>query len=189
MLCYVHMHVLVLTCAACTFVSMFYPLCPPFCPAGMPPGMMGMMMRPGMIPAAPGMMPGVNPQLAGHPAFAAAYQQQLLQQQLMQQQMAMQVRAYTVPCLVCGVEVGAHYQPLSAAASKLPLWLLQASTVLNVHHTVHVHTFADNPCVALVECCRLPTPSAAWRWVVVAMVRHSPRSARARREMTATLTR
>lgn len=36
-------------------------------------------------------MPGVNPNLAQHPAFAAAYQQQLLQQQLMQQQMAMQV--------------------------------------------------------------------------------------------------
>lgn len=51
--------------------------------------MMGMM-RPGMVPG--GMMPGVNPNLAQHPAFAAAYQQQLLQQQLMQQQMAMQVR-------------------------------------------------------------------------------------------------
>jgi hypothetical protein len=63
--------------------------------------MMGMMgPRPGMVPGVPGGMPpgmmGINPQLAQHPAFAAAYQQQLLQQQLMQQQqMAMQVRAHT----------------------------------------------------------------------------------------------
>jgi hypothetical protein len=64
--------------------------------------MMGMMgPRPGMIPGAPGMPPGmmgINPQLAQHPAFAAAYQQQLLQQQLMQQQqMAMQVRVVINP--------------------------------------------------------------------------------------------
>lgn len=55
----------------------------------MNPQMMMGMMRPGMVPG--GMMPGVNPNLAQHPAFAAAYQHQLLQQQLMQQQMAMQV--------------------------------------------------------------------------------------------------
>lgn len=56
-------------------------------PGMMIPGMAGL--RPGMLPP---QMAGMNPALAGHPAFAAAYQQQILQQQLMQQQMAMQVR-------------------------------------------------------------------------------------------------
>jgi hypothetical protein len=77
---------------------------------GMNPQMMMGMMRPGMPMPGPGMMPGVNPNLAQHPAFAAAYQQQLLQQQLMQQQMAMQVsepvgrlvRAHTTPWAVQG---------------------------------------------------------------------------------------
>lgn len=83
----------VLTLVAC--------VCCVLCPAGMPPGMMMGMMgpRPGMVPGAPGMPPGmmgINPALAQHPAFAAAYQQQLLQQQLMQQQqMAMQVSGNT----------------------------------------------------------------------------------------------